>query len=148
MAVTWNPETFFEKASRGSFAAKAARADVFKNTCEIFQAGAYETVSGKTVELNSSPMLEGTVVYDASVTIPVADALSDPPMTGVANIGCLELGRELQEKGYDPVNQIVGYLLSGDPTYITSHNNARYLILRLERDELIEELVRFYVEKH
>ncbi len=52
----------------------------------------------------------------------------------------------MKEKGYDPVNQIVGYLLSGDPTYITSHNNARYLISRLERDELIEELVRFYVE--
>jgi uncharacterized protein (UPF0297 family) len=54
----------------------------------------------------------------------------------------------MREKGYDPVNQIVGYLLSGDPTYITSHNNARYLILRMERDELIEELVRFYVEQH
>lgn len=54
----------------------------------------------------------------------------------------------MREKGYDPVNQIVGYLLSGDPTYITSHNNARYMILRLERDELIEELVRFYVQKH
>ena len=51
----------------------------------------------------------------------------------------------LSEKGYNPVNQIVGYLLSGDPTYITSYNNARYLILRLERDELLEELVRFYV---
>lgn len=54
----------------------------------------------------------------------------------------------MREKGYDPVNQIVGYLLSGDPTYITSYNNARYLIRRFERDELIEELVRFYVEHH
>ena len=53
----------------------------------------------------------------------------------------------MREKGYDPVNQIVGYLLSGDPTYITSHNNARYLISRIERDELIEELVRFYVSQ-
>jgi uncharacterized protein (UPF0297 family) len=52
----------------------------------------------------------------------------------------------MREKGYDPVNQIVGYLLSGDPTYITSHNNARYLISRIERDELLEELVRAYVE--
>ena len=51
----------------------------------------------------------------------------------------------LKEKGYDPINQIVGYLISGDPTYITSHNNARYLIRQLERDELIEELVRSYV---
>ena len=54
----------------------------------------------------------------------------------------------MREKGYDPVNQSVGYLLSGDPTYITSHNTARYLSLRMERDELMEELVRFYVEKH
>ena len=52
----------------------------------------------------------------------------------------------MREKGYDPVNQIVGYLLSGDPTYITSYNNARYLISRMERDELLEELVRSYVE--
>ncbi len=51
----------------------------------------------------------------------------------------------LKEKGYDPINQIVGYLISGDPTYITSYNNARYLIRQLERDELIEELVRSYV---
>lgn len=53
----------------------------------------------------------------------------------------------MQEKGYDPVNQIVGYLLSGDPTYITSHNNARYIISRVARDELIEELVRRYVQE-
>ena len=53
----------------------------------------------------------------------------------------------MKEKGYDPVDQIVGYLLSGDPTYITSYKNARYLILRVERDELLEELVRFYVRR-
>lgn len=51
----------------------------------------------------------------------------------------------MREKGYDPVNQIVGYLLSGDPTYITSYNNSRYLISRMERDKLLEELVKFYV---
>ena len=45
----------------------------------------------------------------------------------------------LKEKGYDPVNQMVGYIMSGDPTYITSHNNARSLIMKVERDELIEE---------
>lgn len=56
--------------------------------------------------------------------------------------------RAMREKGYDPVNQIVGYLLSGDPTYITCHNNARYLVLRMERDDLLEELVHFYVENH
>ena len=54
----------------------------------------------------------------------------------------------MREKGYDPVNQIVGYLLSGDPTYITSYNNSRYLISRMERDELLEELVKFYVANH
>ena len=54
----------------------------------------------------------------------------------------------LKEKGYNPINQIVGYLLSGDPTYITSHNNARSNIRRIERDELIEELVRSYVKQH
>lgn len=52
----------------------------------------------------------------------------------------------LKEKGYNPINQIVGYLLSGDPTYITSHNNARGLIRRLERDELMEELVKAYLK--
>ncbi|MDO4494054.1 MAG: IreB family regulatory phosphoprotein [Clostridia bacterium] len=54
----------------------------------------------------------------------------------------------MRAKGYDPVNQIVGYLLSGDPTYITSYNNSRYLISRMERDELLEELVRFYLEEN
>jgi uncharacterized protein (UPF0297 family) len=54
----------------------------------------------------------------------------------------------LQEKGYNPINQIVGYLLSGDPAYIPRHDNARSLIRKRERDELIEELVRFYVSHH
>lgn len=52
----------------------------------------------------------------------------------------------LKEKGYNPISQIVGYVMSGDPTYITSHNNARSLISRLERDEILEELVRFYLK--
>jgi len=53
----------------------------------------------------------------------------------------------LQEKGYNPINQLVGYLLSGDPAYITSHNDARILVRRLERDELLEELLRFYLDR-
>jgi uncharacterized protein (UPF0297 family) len=53
----------------------------------------------------------------------------------------------LKEKGYNPISQIVGYLLSGDPAYITSHNNARNLIRRLERDELLEELLKNYIKK-
>ncbi|ADD02309.1 Uncharacterized protein, UPF0297 family [Thermoanaerobacter thermohydrosulfuricus] len=51
----------------------------------------------------------------------------------------------LSEKGYNPINQIVGYILSGDPTYITSHKNARNLIRKIERDELVEELLREYL---
>lgn len=51
----------------------------------------------------------------------------------------------LAEKGYNPVNQIVGYIMSGDPTYITSHKNARSLIMKVERDELIEEAVKYYI---
>ncbi len=52
--------------------------------------------------------------------------------------------RALQAKGYDPVTQLVGYLISGDPTYITSYSQARSMICRLERDEIVEELVRMY----
>ncbi len=52
----------------------------------------------------------------------------------------------LTEKGYNPVNQIVGYIMSGDPTYITSHKSARSLIMKVERDELVEEMLRFYIE--
>ncbi len=51
----------------------------------------------------------------------------------------------LTEKGYNPVNQIVGYIMSGDPTYITSHKNARSLIMKVERDELVEELLTEYI---
>ena len=56
-----------------------------------------------------------------------------------------EVYRSLTEKGYNPINQIVGYLLSEDPTYITNHNNARSLICKLDRDELLQELVRLYL---
>ena len=51
----------------------------------------------------------------------------------------------LQEKGYNPINQIVGYLLSEDPTYITNYNNARNMICKIDRDELLQELVRCYL---
>ncbi len=52
----------------------------------------------------------------------------------------------LSEKGYNPINQIVGYILSGDPSYITSYNGARSLVRKLERDEILEELVSYYVK--
>ena len=51
----------------------------------------------------------------------------------------------LEEKGYNPINQIVGYILSGDPTYITSHKDARNLIRQVERDELLEKMVKNYI---
>ena len=54
--------------------------------------------------------------------------------------------KALSEKGYNPVNQIVGYIMSGDPTYITSHNGARSLIMMMERDELVEEMLKTYIE--
>jgi len=54
----------------------------------------------------------------------------------------------LREKGYNPITQIVGYILSGDPTYITSHKNARGLIGKVERDELLEEIVWFYLQEN
>lgn len=52
----------------------------------------------------------------------------------------------MEEKGYNPVNQIVGYIMSGDPTYITSHKGARSLIMKVERDELVEELLKEYIK--
>ena len=52
----------------------------------------------------------------------------------------------LKEKGYTPVNQIVGYIMSGDPTYITSYNGARSLIMKVERDEIVEELLKAYIK--
>lgn len=52
----------------------------------------------------------------------------------------------LTEKGYDPVSQIVGYIMSGDPTYITSHKGARSLIMKVERDELLEETLQYYIQ--
>ena len=52
----------------------------------------------------------------------------------------------LVEKGYNPVNQIVGYIMSGDPTYITSYNGARSLVMKVERDEIVEELLKAYIK--
>ena len=59
-----------------------------------------------------------------------------------------EVYQALKAKGYDPITQLVGYILSGDPTYITSYQNARSLITRIDRDELLEELVQFYLSRN
>ena len=60
----------------------------------------------------------------------------------------LRVYQALVERGYNPVNQIVGYIMSGDPTYVTSFNGARSLIMKVERDELVEELLKAYIEHH
>ena len=69
--------------------------------------------------------------------------VDDEPMT--AEEVLTRVYKSIQEKGYNPINQIVGYILSGDPTYITSHNNARNLIREVERDELLEKMVKYYI---
>ena len=66
------------------------------------------------------------------------------PETGV-EVVLTTVYEALTEKGYNPVNQIVGYIMSGDPTYITSHKSARSLIMKVERDELVEELLTKYI---
>ena len=66
------------------------------------------------------------------------------PLTGVEMV-LTTVYEALTEKGYNPVNQIVGYIMSGDPTYITSHKSARSLIMRVERDEIVEELLTEYI---
>ncbi|WP_297631853.1 IreB family regulatory phosphoprotein [uncultured Clostridium sp.] len=57
-----------------------------------------------------------------------------------------EVYNSLHEKGYNPINQLVGYLISGDPTYITNYNGARALVRKLERDEILEEVIKSYLE--
>lgn len=78
-------------------------------------------------------------LYGTTKLEPV-NAVNESPADIIAHVY-----KALQAKGYDPIAQLTGFILTGDPTYITSHNSARSLICRLERDEILEELVRFYV---
>jgi uncharacterized protein (UPF0297 family) len=73
---------------------------------------------------------------------------NDEPMDTNVKEVLLTVFGALQEKGYNPINQIVGYLLSGDPAYIPRYKDARSLIRKIERDELIEELVKSYLNHH
>ncbi|MCD7864350.1 MAG: IreB family regulatory phosphoprotein [Lachnospiraceae bacterium] len=74
--------------------------------------------------------------------------IESEPVTG-AQMVLAAVYDALSQKGYNPVNQIVGYIMSGDPTFITSYNGARSLIMKVERDELVEELLRAYIaNKH
>ncbi|KIL37706.1 hypothetical protein SD71_00390 [Cohnella kolymensis] len=75
------------------------------------------------------------------------DVVADPEQVSSREI-LFTVHDALVEKEYHPINQIVGYLLSGDPAYIPRHNNARSLIRKKERDEIIEELVRFYLQQN
>ena len=84
------------------------------------------------------------------MSIKMGDTQLYPAATGDPNSPeqiIREVYQALKAKGYDPITQLVGYILSGDPTYITSYNQARSLIRRLERDDILEELVRSYVQK-
>ncbi len=72
----------------------------------------------------------------------------EPPKDNVNKVQGIifQVFEALEEKGYNPINQMIGYILSGDPTYITSHKDARSLIKKVERDELLEELLRNYLD--
>ncbi|MCF0142663.1 MAG: IreB family regulatory phosphoprotein [Parasporobacterium sp.] len=83
--------------------------------------------------------MENNITYTQHFSIPDKEILS------VEEVFDRVYGA-LAEKGYDPVNQFVGYIMSGDPTYITSHKNARGIIAKVERDELIEEAIRYYID--
>ncbi len=72
----------------------------------------------------------------------------EDPMEQEVKEVLLQVYGALQEKGYHPINQIVGYLLSGDPAYIPRHQDARNMMRKLERDEIIEELVKSYLKQH
>jgi uncharacterized protein (UPF0297 family) len=79
--------------------------------------------------------IEHTMQFDLSKN---KEALTKTILTEVYN--------SLQEKGYNPINQLVGYLISGDPTYITNYNGARALVRKLERDDILEEVIKSYLE--
>ena len=82
-------------------------------------------------------------MYDKTMTFSVSDDKEREMRETL-----LTVYNAMKEKGYNPVSQIVGYILSEDPTYITTHHNARSLIRRIDRDELLEELVQFYLSKN
>lgn len=72
--------------------------------------------------------------------------VNNPTTIGAVDI-LAHVYQALREKGYNPVNQIVGYIMSGDPTYITSHNGARSLVIKMDRDDLVEEMLAVYIAK-
>ena len=98
-------------------------------------------------------LLWGVAVWEHhTFTLPKEKARAEQKMQKAeqekARVRIDSVYQALQAKGYDPITQLVGYIISGDPTYITSYNSARRLICRLERDEILEELVRSYLDTH
>ena len=113
--------------------AKAA-AEADKETAKLFDRLKAETAS----YVRGDDLTVGLVKEDEVLKITEANGKVE-----------LELNvpfEDLEEKGYNPVNQLVGYILSGDPTYITSYKNARSIIRKLERDELLEEIITDYLK--
>lgn len=84
--------------------------------------------------------MRGVFMYDRTMTFSIGDQTEQE----IRNILTLVYDA-LKEKGYNPINQIVGYILSEDPTYITTHNNARNLIRKIDRDTLLQSLVKYYL---
>ncbi len=98
----------------------------------------------KTVKNTIEPGNNGATHVDRNTMLFVVPNDKQSEMSKVMS----DVYKALKEKGYNPLSQLVGYVMSGDPTYITNHNNARSLITRLERDEIIEELFSFYITEH
>ena len=92
-------------------------------------------------------MIKGVNIMENNINTTQFFSVPKQPQLQVKDV--LEIVyRALREKGYNPVNQMVGYIMSGDQTYITSHNNARSLIMKVERDELVEEVLNNYIENN
>ena len=100
------------------------------------------------MELFPSPIFESEVRALSSFEQTMKFTFTEESMEQEVKQVMLKVYASLEEKGYNPTNQIVGYLLSGDPAYIPRHQDARNLIRKLERDEILEELVKFYIRRN
>lgn len=92
-------------------------------------------IVNSSIRTNVSPVSDDTIRFDMLGS-------RDNEMKRILK----DVYRALEEKGYNPISQLVGYILSEDPTYITTHNNARSLIRKIDRDELLQSMVRYYIK--
>ena len=115
--VKWDVKAAFEKASKGSFAEKAVRIDVYKNNNEIFKAGCYETERGTVVNIKESnaACLSGTKVYSKPIRLGDIEEVEDGTAFDVRNIGCLEMAKKLVDNGFNPavLNLADAYIACG-----------------------------------